>query len=46
MVKYVCFFCGKEMEYDPHMKKIRCKYCGSRVLYKKRPPILKHVKAI
>jgi DNA-directed RNA polymerase subunit RPC12/RpoP len=36
MPKYVCFTCGKEMSDDTARRKIRCPYCGGRMLYKRR----------
>ncbi|HDJ94793.1 MAG: DNA-directed RNA polymerase subunit P [Thermoprotei archaeon] len=47
-VKYKCANCGriidaKDLDILPG---IRCSYCGSKVLYKIRPPKIKRVKAI
>ncbi|MCD6227245.1 zinc-ribbon domain-containing protein [Candidatus Micrarchaeota archaeon] len=39
---YVCPKCGKEIE-KIEQKFVRCPYCGSRILMKKRPPIAKEV---
>ncbi|MFH1972608.1 MAG: DNA-directed RNA polymerase subunit P [archaeon] len=36
MVVYKCFGCGKEIKIDLVRKKIRCPYCGSKILYKTR----------
>lgn len=36
MVSYKCFTCGKEVKSDYLKKKIRCPYCGSKILYKIR----------
>ncbi|MFB0563384.1 MAG: DNA-directed RNA polymerase subunit P [Candidatus Lokiarchaeia archaeon] len=43
---YICGRCGKEATVeDLLIGQIRCPDCGYRVLYKKRPPIIKRVKA-
>jgi len=42
---YVCFKCGKEVEYKDIKKKVRCPFCGSKILFKKRPEVVKKVKA-
>jgi DNA-directed RNA polymerase subunit P len=36
MVLYKCFNCNKEIEDDDLRKKIRCPYCGSKMLFKPR----------
>ncbi|MBW2987003.1 DNA-directed RNA polymerase subunit P [Candidatus Woesearchaeota archaeon] len=36
MTKYKCFECGKEINEDYLRKKIRCPYCGGRILFKPR----------
>jgi len=36
MVNYKCFGCGKEVKNKYTRKKIRCPYCGSKILYKTR----------
>ncbi|MBN1275677.1 DNA-directed RNA polymerase subunit P [Candidatus Woesearchaeota archaeon] len=44
MVEYKCFSCGKTIA-DTHIrKKIRCVYCGSKIIFKPRTTIT-HVKA-
>ena len=35
-MKFKCVECGKEVGQDYLRKKIRCPYCGGRVLYKTR----------
>ncbi len=45
MVRYACLFCKREIKPEEIKKRVRCPYCGGRIIYKKRPPILKHVKA-
>lgn len=36
MVVYKCFHCEKELEDTTLRKKVRCPYCGSKMLYKPR----------
>jgi len=36
MVQYKCFQCGKVIKEDYLKKKIRCPYCGSKILFKPR----------
>ncbi|MAG78669.1 DNA-directed RNA polymerase subunit P [archaeon] len=35
MVSYGCFECDREVKYDLVRKKVRCPYCGSKILEKK-----------
>jgi DNA-directed RNA polymerase subunit RPC12/RpoP len=44
MVEYVCFNCGKKISDVEFRRRIRCPYCGSKILIKKRQ-ILTKVKA-
>jgi len=37
--------CGKDVSEEDMKKRIRCPYCGYRILLKKRPQIPKKVKA-
>ncbi|MBI4979978.1 DNA-directed RNA polymerase subunit P [Candidatus Woesearchaeota archaeon] len=37
---YVCFDCGKKVE-DEYIAKIRCPYCGGKILYKDRRTVVK-----
>ncbi|MDK2849572.1 MAG: DNA-directed polymerase subunit [Candidatus Woesearchaeota archaeon] len=34
MVEYKCFICGKIVPYELVRKRVRCPYCGSKILYK------------
>jgi DNA-directed RNA polymerase subunit RPC12/RpoP len=34
MVVHKCFFCEKVIKQEYLKKKVRCPYCGSKVLYK------------
>ncbi len=36
MVEYKCLDCGKTVSDNYTRKKIRCPYCGSKMLYKQR----------
>ncbi|MBS3132626.1 DNA-directed RNA polymerase subunit P [Candidatus Woesearchaeota archaeon] len=36
MVEYKCFDCNKKVGIEYIRKKVRCPYCGSKVLYKSR----------
>ena len=41
MVEYKCFSCGKSVADTYTRKKIRCPYCGAKMLYKARTAITK-----
>mgnify|MGYP001578923856 FL=1 len=36
MVEYKCFQCNKKVTQDYLRKKVRCPYCGSKMLFKPR----------
>ncbi|MBS3142170.1 DNA-directed RNA polymerase subunit P [Candidatus Woesearchaeota archaeon] len=36
MVKYKCFYCNKKVSDDYVTKRVRCPYCGSKILFKTR----------
>ena len=36
MVAYRCFVCNKEIESTTLRKRVRCIYCGSKMLFKQR----------
>lgn len=36
MVEYKCFDCNKKVASDYIRKRIRCPYCGSKMLFKAR----------
>ncbi|MFB6076288.1 MAG: DNA-directed RNA polymerase subunit P [Candidatus Aenigmatarchaeota archaeon] len=43
---YKCLKCGKDVDDEDIAKRIRCPYCGYRILKKKRPKgTIKKVKA-
>ncbi|MDI3474161.1 MAG: DNA-directed polymerase subunit [Candidatus Woesearchaeota archaeon] len=41
MVVYKCFNCGKEIDSESLRKRVRCPYCGSKILYKPRTRTIK-----
>lgn len=45
MVKYTCFLCSKKISQDMMGKRVRCPYCGSKIVYKSRSVTTK-VKAV
>lgn len=36
MVVYKCIECQKEVKHEAVKKRVRCLYCGSKILYKPR----------
>lgn len=36
MTGYKCFECSKDVKFEYAKKKVRCPYCGSKVLFKTR----------
>ncbi len=44
-MEYVCYNCGKKVSYNEIMRRVRCTYCGGKILFKRRPEIVKKVKA-
>ncbi len=44
-ILYVCMKCGKDVELDPQFKRVRCPFCGYKVLIKKRSGTIKKMKA-
>jgi len=36
MVSYKCINCGKKIKEEHIKKKVRCPYCGSKIVYKTR----------
>ncbi len=36
MTSYKCFQCGKKIKEEYVKKKIRCPYCGSKLIFKPR----------
>lgn len=41
MVKYKCFYCNKKISKESMGKRIRCPYCGSKILFKQRTTVTK-----
>jgi len=44
-MSYKCFQCKKEIDANLVQRRIICPYCGSRILTKTRPTVIKRVKA-
>ncbi len=44
-IMYVCMKCSKNVELDPQFKKVRCPFCGYKVVIKKRSGTIKNLKA-
>ena len=44
MAEYKCFDCNKKVGEDYLRKKIRCPFCGSKMLFKPRE-VATHIKA-
>ncbi|MEQ9714587.1 MAG: DNA-directed RNA polymerase subunit P [Candidatus Asgardarchaeum sp.] len=44
---YVCYKCGREVQLniDAPSQFFVCRYCGSKIFIKRRPPVVKAVKA-
>ncbi len=36
MSEYVCFSCSKTLNDEQIRRRIRCPYCGSKIMFKKR----------
>jgi DNA-directed RNA polymerase subunit P len=45
MVKYKCFKCDKDIKEEYVKKRVRCPYCGSKILFKPRV-VSSNVKAV
>ncbi|MFQ6009838.1 MAG: DNA-directed RNA polymerase subunit P [Candidatus Aenigmatarchaeota archaeon] len=43
---YKCLQCGKTVDFETLKEKIRCPYCGYRILLKSRPKTTRKVSAI
>ncbi|RLE39108.1 DNA-directed RNA polymerase subunit P [Candidatus Woesearchaeota archaeon] len=41
MVAYKCFNCNKEITESLLRKRVRCPYCGSKILFKQRTTVTK-----
>ncbi len=48
MPSYVCARCGQEVTDEglETLPGIKCPHCGFRILYKKRPQIIRKIKAV
>ncbi len=38
---YKCFFCNKELKDESIKKRVRCIYCGSKIVFKARTSTVK-----
>jgi DNA-directed RNA polymerase subunit RPC12/RpoP len=38
---YKCFFCNKELKDENIKKRVRCIYCGSKIVFKSRTTLTK-----
>ena len=45
ILMYKCLSCKKEIEAEELRVKIRCPYCGFRILMKERPKVVKKIMA-
>lgn len=36
MAEYICFSCNRTLNETQMRKRIRCAYCGSKIIYKRR----------
>ncbi|MGV8168605.1 MAG: DNA-directed RNA polymerase subunit P [Candidatus Nanoarchaeia archaeon] len=36
MTEYVCFSCNKQLNETQMKKRVRCPYCGSKIVFKRR----------
>ncbi|MBR9678431.1 MAG: DNA-directed RNA polymerase subunit P [Nanoarchaeota archaeon] len=45
MMEYTCFNCRKIIEFEKKLRKIRCPWCGGKILMKIKPKIVKKIKA-
>ncbi|PIN70451.1 DNA-directed RNA polymerase subunit P [Candidatus Woesearchaeota archaeon CG11_big_fil_rev_8_21_14_0_20_43_8] len=41
MALYKCFYCTKEISQEFMRKRVRCPYCGSKILFKPRTQLTK-----
>ncbi len=46
MTQYLCINCKRLVDSEIIKKKVKCPYCGSKILVKVRPNTIKQVKAI
>ncbi|MDD5417393.1 MAG: DNA-directed RNA polymerase subunit P [Candidatus Nanoarchaeia archaeon] len=45
MSEYKCLNCGRVIEKEDILRRVRCVYCGSKILFKEKPTIVKKLKA-
>ncbi|BBL45788.1 DNA-directed RNA polymerase subunit P [Nanobdella aerobiophila] len=46
MTYYMCINCKRTIDHESALKRVKCPYCGSKILVKTRPNTVKKVKAI
>jgi len=46
IMEYTCFNCRKKIEFEKRLRRIRCPWCGGKILMKTKPHIVKKIKAI
>jgi DNA-directed RNA polymerase subunit P len=48
LMVYICHSCHKEVTPEglKTLPGVKCPYCGGRILYKIRPPVVKRVKGV
>jgi len=44
-MEYTCYYCQKKVTLEDIKRRVRCPYCGSKVLFKDRLEVGKIVKA-
>ena len=44
-MNYICYACGEKVTQMDISKKIRCPYCGGKILFKERQETVKKVKS-
>ncbi|MEM1687971.1 MAG: DNA-directed RNA polymerase subunit P [Nanopusillaceae archaeon] len=45
MIYYLCINCGRKVPHDQIKKRVKCPYCGGKILIKTRSNFVKHIKA-
>lgn len=45
-MEYICFQCKKSIDFETVAKRIRCPFCGSKILLKKITNVERKVKAL
>lgn len=45
MSEYKCLYCKRTIDKEDVARRVRCVYCGSKILYKEKSDIAKKIKA-